>query len=136
MLGIGAEDSRWQEERLEQRSRGDLVPDWFHNALITKGICLGLWSPVTSSWRAAGGVALWPVAADKPTLCELLPLHKGPIVQRRGPREGPGPARGAGSGQVTERCGLTGPGPGSGAGVRGEGEGRGEGPERGPPGLS
>lgn len=35
-------------------------------------------------------MALWTVAADNPTLCELVLLHKGPIVESGGPGEGTG----------------------------------------------
>lgn len=33
-------------------------------------------------------MALWTVAADNPTLCELLLLHKGPIVESGVPGRG------------------------------------------------
>lgn len=54
-----------------------------------KDTCLGLLS--LSHFLVEGlkgGVALWTVAADSPTLCELALLHKGAIVESGGPGRG------------------------------------------------
>lgn len=64
---------------------------WLHNfhALITKGHLFGpLVSQSFPCWGLRGGVALWTVAADNPTLCELVLLHKGLIVESNGPGRG------------------------------------------------
>lgn len=36
-------------------------------------------------WGLSRGVALWTVAADNPTLCELAPPHNGSIVESHSP---------------------------------------------------
>lgn len=54
-----------------------------------KDTCLGLLS--LSHFLVEGlkgGVALWTVAADNPTLCELALLHKEAIVESGGPGRG------------------------------------------------
>lgn len=51
-----------------------------------KDTCLGLLSPSHFLVEGLkGGVALWTAVADNPTLCELVRLHKGAIVESGGP---------------------------------------------------